>query len=47
MQHLKQLIFLKKNALKLWAVGKYLPALHMDDIAVGTGGYFIRGGRKS
>lgn len=27
MQHFKQLVFLKKNALKLWAVRKYLLAL--------------------
>lgn len=37
---------IKNMGIKLW-VFSYLPALHVDDIAVGTDGYFIRGGRKS
>lgn len=47
MQFLKPLFFLKKIALKLWVVRKYSPALHVDDIAVDTDGYFIRSSRKS
>lgn len=47
MQHFKQLVFLKKNALKLWAVRKYLLALRVDGITFDTDGYFIHSGRKS
>lgn len=47
MQHFKQMIFLKKNALKLWVVRKYLQSLHADDIASDMDGYFIHSDRKS
>lgn len=47
MQHFKQLIFLKKNAFKLWVVRIYWLALHVDDIAFDTDGYFMHSGRKS